>query len=440
MKTPSKRKRGVIISGQGWQRLQQAKRKMEMQGNAGELYTLEELSKITHLSSNTITKVQRRKFPVDKQTLESFFKSFNLTLIDSDYAETIDSLPLVNRERIVLGGQIPLDSLLYVERPPVESLCYEAIVQPGALIRIKAPKQMGKTSLMARVLQQAREQNIRTVTLSFQLADTQVFLELDRLLRWLCAIASSQLGLPKRISEYWDDIFGSNYNATHYFENYLLKEIDSDLVLALDEVDEVFHYPEITADFLGLLRAWYEKSRYGDGGSVLWQKLRIIIVHSTEVCISLPVNQSPFNVGLSVELPEFTPKQVQDLSERHGLRWKAGEIEQLMALVGGNPYLIQLALYHLSNEEVTLDELIKTAIAEDGIYGSHLQQQLWRLKRYPELLADLQRVVLSPSPLEVEPIQALKLQNLGVVRVQNQRVSPRCELYARYFKLALAIT
>jgi hypothetical protein len=327
VKTPSKRKRGVIISSQGWQRLQQAKRKMEMQGNAGEPYTLEELSKITRLSSNTITKVQRRKFPVDKQTLESFFKSFNLTLIDSDYAEAIDSLPPVNRERIVLGGQIPLDSLLYVERPPIESLCYEAIVQPGALIRIKAPKQMGKTSLMARVLQQAREQNIRTVTLSFQLADTQVFLELDRFLRWFCAIASSQLGLPKRISEYWDDIFGSNYNATHYFENYLLREIDSDLVLALDEVDEVFHYPEITADFLGLLRAWYEKSRYGDGCSVLWQKLRIIIVHSTEVCISLPVNQSPLNVGLSVELPEFTPEQVQDLSERHGLRWKIGEVE-----------------------------------------------------------------------------------------------------------------
>jgi serine/threonine-protein kinase len=111
-----------------------------------------------------------------------------------------------------------------------------------------------------------------------------------------------------------------------------------------------------------------------------------------------------------------------------------------MALVSGNPYLTQLALYHLSNEEITLNELHKTAIAEDGIYGSHLRHQLWRLKRYPELLADLQRIVLSPSPLEVEPIQAFKLQSLGVVRVQNQRVSPRCELYARYFKLALAIT
>lgn len=35
-------------------------------------------------------------------------------------------------------GLIPLDSVLYVERPPVESRCYEEITRSGALIRIKA--------------------------------------------------------------------------------------------------------------------------------------------------------------------------------------------------------------------------------------------------------------------------------------------------------------
>jgi hypothetical protein len=52
----------------------------------------------------------------------------------------------------MLKGEVPLDSPFYVERPPIERLCYETIVQPGALIRIKAPKQMGKTSLMLRIL------------------------------------------------------------------------------------------------------------------------------------------------------------------------------------------------------------------------------------------------------------------------------------------------
>jgi hypothetical protein len=39
-----------------------------------------------------------------------------------------------------------------VERPPVEANCYQEIVKPGALIRVKAPRQMGKTSLMQRIL------------------------------------------------------------------------------------------------------------------------------------------------------------------------------------------------------------------------------------------------------------------------------------------------
>lgn len=434
-----KRKRGVIVSGQGWQRLQLAKRKLEIQENAGEPYTLEELSKRAQLSPNTITKVQRRKAPVDKQSLESYFEAFSLSLKEDDYTETSGTPTSVNRERVILSGQIPLDSLFYVERPPIESLCYETILQPGALIRIKAPKQMGKTSLMARVLQQAREQDLRTITLSLQLADTNVFLSLDRFLQWFCAIATQQLGLPNRIPEYWDDVFGSNYNATHYFENYLLKEIDGDLVLAMDEVDEVFNYSEIATDFLGLLRAWYEKSRYGDSSSIFWQKLRIMLVHSTEVYIPLSTHQSPFNVGLSIELPEFTQVQVQDLAARYGLKWQTDSVERLMALVGGSPYLIQLALHHLSAEAITLDRLLETAIAEDGIYSKHLRHKLWRLKRYPELLEEFQRVVLSPSPLEVEPIRAFKLQSLGLVRVQNQKVLPRCDLYARYFKLVLAI-
>lgn len=38
-------------------------------------------------------------------------------------------------------GQVPLNSLWYIERPPIENNCYEALMKPSALIRIKAPRQ-----------------------------------------------------------------------------------------------------------------------------------------------------------------------------------------------------------------------------------------------------------------------------------------------------------
>lgn len=162
---------------------------------------------------------------------------------------------------------------------------------------------MGKTSLLSRILQQAKELDYLTVPLSFQLADTAVFADLDKFLRWFCASVGRRLRLPNRLNDYWDEIFGSKDNCTAYFEEYLLSEIDRPLTLGLDEVDCVFQHPEIAADFFGLLRAWHEEAKSRD----LWKKLRLVVVHSTEVYIPLNINQSPFNVGLPIELPELRP-------------------------------------------------------------------------------------------------------------------------------------
>ncbi|HAX76695.1 MAG TPA: family 3 adenylate cyclase [Cyanobacteria bacterium UBA11372] len=430
---PPKRKRGVILTPQGWQRLQAAKRQSEIEENSRKPYTLEELSDRTSLSTNTLTKIHNRKLAVDRQSLEYYFAAFNLTLNEIDCTklspESLESPP-----KILLKGQVPLNSPFYVERFPIEPLCDETILQPGALIRIKAPKQMGKTSLMARILQQARAKNLTTVTLSLQLADATVFTDLNRFLQWFCAIVTRGLGLPNQISQYWDEIFGANYNCTDYFENYLLANIETPLVLALDEVDVVFNYPEIASDFFGLLRAWYEKSKYGDEGSDVWQKLRLIVVHSTEVYMPLNRNQSPFNVGLSVELPEFTSEQVLYLASLYQLDWQHEEVEQLMALIGGNPYLVQMAIHRISCEEMTLEQLLKTAVAEPGIYSNYLRRILWNLKQYPELMKAVTRVVLSPNPVELEPVQAFKLQSMGLVREQDRGFVPSCDLYRQYFR------
>jgi serine/threonine-protein kinase len=77
-------------------------------------------------------------------------------------------------------------------------------------------------------------------------------------------------------------------------------------VLSLDEVDRLFAYPELAADFLSLLRAWYEKTKT----LRIWQQLRLTIVYATEVYIPLNLHESPFNVGQLIELSEFTPEQI----------------------------------------------------------------------------------------------------------------------------------
>ncbi|MGB3614344.1 MAG: AAA-like domain-containing protein, partial [Elainellaceae cyanobacterium] len=330
------------------------------------------------------------------------------------------------------GGQVDLASQYYMERPPLEANCYETILKPGALIRIKAPRQMGKTSLMSRILRYAEQDAspCLTVPLSFQLADAAIFSDLDKFLRWFCASVGRRLKLPNRLKDYWDaEIFGAKDNCTAYFEEYLLPNLPSPLVLGLDEVDMVFEHRNIAADFMGLLRAWHESAKVND----LWKKLRLVVVHSTEVYIPMNINQSPFNVGLPIELLEFDGAQVQDLAQRHGLDWGEGDTAQRMAMLGGHPYLVRVALYAIARGETTLDELLAIAPTEEGPYGDHLRRHLWNLQQRSEMVGAIRRVMGGAGSVRLEPVQAFQLHSMGVVHLRGNEVVPRCDLYRRYF-------
>lgn len=434
-----KRLRGVVLSDFGWQRLQIAKQQAVLQTLSQEPYTLTEISQRTGLSYNTLVKVHQRKVVVDRKTLETYFNAFGLTLQESDYVHVVVD-PKFNQATLPPGnlqGPVPLDSPFYIEQPAIKAQWDEAVLKPGALLRIKAPWQMGKTSLIMRILHQARAAGLQTLLLSMRLADTALFNDLNRLLHWYCAIVTRDLGLPNRLETEWDELFGANYNCTHYFERHILNEMNNPIVLALDDVDVLFQYPSIANDFFGLLRVWYEKAKYGDSTSNVWQKLRLVVAHSTEVYIPLNIHQSPFSVGISIQLPEFTPEQVQNLAHRYGLYWQEQHAQQLIQLVGGKPYLVQMALYQLRQQDMNLEQLKQQLLPPDGIYSDHLQRQLRYLQQYPELIAALMQVMTSSTPTKLELVQAFRLQSMGLVQVNNQLVMPSCELYRQYFSTVL---
>ncbi|XZN95079.1 MAG: AAA-like domain-containing protein [Microcoleus sp.] len=354
----------------------------------------------------------------------------NLSTITNTKQSIIQPLPAAAPE--LPGGQVDLVSSFYIDRPPIESRCYETISQPGALIRIKAPRQMGKTSLMARILHHAAQQGSRTVALSFQLANRRVFANSDTFLQWFCASIGQELGMLEQLPKCWElaDLIGSNQCCKAYFEQYLLSESSPPLTLGLDESDRLFESPEIADDFFGLLRALHEEAKRRD----IWKKFRLIVVHSTEVYIPLDVNKSPFNVGLPIELPEFNVQQVQDLAKRHGLSWSAAEVAELMSLVGGNPYLVRLGMYHISRQDVSLDRLVKESATEAGIYSDHLRRHLWNLEKYGELMEGMREVTSVSQPVRLRSELGFKLNSMGLVKLDGNHCIPRCRLYEEYFR------
>ncbi|MBD2388023.1 AAA-like domain-containing protein [Cylindrospermum sp. FACHB-282] len=325
-------------------------------------------------------------------------------------------------------GQVRIDSSFYIASN-YEERCYEEIKKLGSLIRIKSPHKMGKSSLMVRVLAHAEQLGYRAVALNLQQTNQKFFNDLDKFMQWFCASVGKPLGVQVKVDEYWDDIFGANDNSTDYFEKYLLKENEPPLVIALDNFDRVFKYADIETDFCGLLRGWYERSR----SHPLWGKLRLVIVYSQEPYLQKDINQSPFNVGFPIVLSEFTTAQVKELAARHGLAWTDQDIEQLMGLIGGHPYLVRSALYRIASGDVSLEKFLLTAPTEAGIYSSYLLGHLKALEDYPEVGAAMQKVVTSDRPVRLRSEEAFKLDSMGlVVRVEND-VIPRCRLYRQYF-------
>ncbi|MEO0537770.1 MAG: AAA-like domain-containing protein [Cyanobacteria bacterium P01_A01_bin.123] len=329
------------------------------------------------------------------------------------------------------NGPVPLHSKFYIQRPPLEARAYAEITRPGGFVRIRAPRQMGKTSLLRRIVHQAQIENMATVSINFCRADRLVFSSFERFLRWICANISRQLNLTCELDHYWDAELGCKVSCSSYFENCLLARLEQPLLIALDDVNVLFNYPEIASEFLLLLRSWYE-----DACELpTWQKLRWVIAHSHDLYLPMPTGQLPLNLGISLSLTDFTPTQVQTLSLLHGLDWAENPacLKPLFNLLGGHPSLTRLALYHLAQGTVTHDQLIQKATFPTGIYSQHLRQCLATIALDEDLKVNLQRIMTSDRPAEVDLIVACQLESLGLVRLNADGVVPRCDLYRRYF-------
>ncbi|MBD2459080.1 AAA-like domain-containing protein [Nostoc sp. FACHB-87] len=344
-------------------------------------------------------------------------------------------------------GQIPTESVLqnidtpeqereiYIERPPIEDKCYNAIVQPGALIRIKAPQKMGKTLLLEKILDYGRKQGYETVKLDLNLADSSTLTDLRTFLHWLCINVSDSLNLEDKTEEYWQDNLGINTSCTRYFQRYLLFNINTSLVFAIDNFERLFKYENIFSEFCLLLRSWYETAKQGDRMGKIWKTLRLVVVNSTETYPTLDTNRSPFNVGLAIELPEFNQHQIEELVklyELHSILSK-NRLSQLMHLVGGHPYLVQQAIANLKEPEITLDEILTLAPTEQGIFSYHLRQQLEALENDSELMENYKRVITADQAVQLSPEITFKLHSLGLIKIVRNDCITSCDLYRQYF-------
>ncbi len=212
-------------------------------------------------------------------------------------------------------------------------------------------------------------------------------------------------------------------------ERALLAGTTSPVVLLLDEVDRVFNHP-YRADFFAAVRGWHNNRATKDE----WINLNLVLGHSTDPTLWIPdLNESPFNVGQRIRLMDFTRAEVEDLNGRHGFPLRhPREIESLMHLLGGHPYLIRQALYVLATESMSLEEIRAVAPRDDGPFGDHLRRHLWALYQSDRLQDAVKRILRDGSCDDEGLFQ--RLLSVGLVMGETRAEAHlRCNLYQEYF-------
>ena len=338
--------------------------------------------------------------------------------------------PLPRDALILEVGAMAVDSPRYVVRQ-TDEVALEAIrAKGGRTINVKGPRNVGKSSLLMRMIDAAIAAGKRVAFFDLLSVDSETLGNANTFYRQLCRETARELGLTGPADAEWDDSISGVQRCSRFIQDRVLRPLKEPVALVLDEVERVFDSPFRT-DFFGMLRSWHNKRALPNAPE--WKRLDLVLAASIEPSQFVTrVDQSPFNVGEPIELEEFSPAEVAQLNQLHGTVLGAAELARLTALVGGHPYLVRRALYLLARRAVGATDLLLGKDLDGGPFGEHLRHLLLLLNRHAALVDGLREVLRHGTCKDVMVLE--RLRGSGLVRQEQGRVVPRCDLYARYFE------
>ncbi len=348
---------------------------------------------------------------------------------------SIASVPFVRSTRLEpVGGAVPIGSSYYVTRAADSEFC-DAIVRRDSIVLVKGARQNGKTSLLARGLQQARDMGCKVVLTHFQVFNANHFRNADTMLLAFAENIAEQLDISTLPTQTWDMGLGANLNFRRYLRREVLDRLPAPLVWGMDGIDSLFAH-SFSNEIFGLFRSWHDERALDPAGP--WAKLTLAIAYSTEAHLFISDgNQSPFNVGTRLDLEDFTLDQVSDLNRRYGSPLAREEILRFYQVVAGQPYLVRRGLHEMVTHNVPISELEARAESEEWIFGEHLRRIPPLLMRENELL-DAVRDLLENRPCTSWEL-FYRLRSAGIVTGDSTLEARfRCPLYERFLKRRLA--
>lgn len=318
------------------------------------------------------------------------------------------------------------ESRFYIERPS-DKRAFETISRRGQTITIKGPQQMGKTALLVRIIREAQNLGKQTVNMDFQLFDKSSLQDSETFYKQFCLWLTDELDLNANLNDYWKSELPNNKNCTRFIQNILLKQIKTPLLLAMDEVERIFK-ADFRSDFFSMLRTWHNKR----ATNIDFRRLDLALVTSTEEYRLIKnLHVSPFNVGETIDLENFSFENLILLNHRHGSPLSEQQVFELMDLLLGHPYLSRKALYQIATKRYTFEDLMAESTDDRGPFGDHLRHHKFCLYGEEDLVKGLKEVLNENKC--TDSLVFFRLRGAGLIRTEGRHIVPRCKLYANYF-------
>lgn len=324
-------------------------------------------------------------------------------------------------------GTMAAESVFYLERD-ADHIVADEQNHPGYTLTIQAARQMGKSSLLGRVMARARRSGRAVAFVDFQAFGHEELVDPKRLYHQFCVLIEDALGLDFQVDQHWQGPLSEAQKCRRFLERRILPQAgEQGLLLALDEADALLASPS-RSDFFGMLRSWnnYRQTKPE------WRRFCLATAISTEPAMLIEsLTQSPFNVGTTVKLEDFSLADTQTLTQRHSMRLSTAEQRALHTLLCGHPYLTRKALYLLTKRRYSYADLLGEAASETGPFGDHLRALFSRLHLRPGLIDALRHALRSG---EVDHEARHRLIAGGIVKEVGGRLQARNPLYDSYFR------